>query len=370
MPENRPTPDGTSLDRLRRRLAELTALDAPVGFEEPVQQRVRDWLRPVVETVEIDVRGNLYARRPGTARDGLVVMLGAHADEIGFIVTHVTPAGFLRFTKLGFPTDMVLPGQRVRVLGAHGPIDGAIGVKPGHVLSADEARRVPAVDRLYIDIGAGTAAEVQAWGVEPGTPVCFHGPLTATRNPQRVLGKAVDNRAGVLALIETAERLAGSALAASLVFSVAVEEEVGLRGAEVAARRVQPDVFLAIDTVPANGTPDLAPGELPWEIGAGPLIKVREAKGLSTHRPLRELLRRSADREGIPYQWVVDTAGITDATSAQQASAAVAAGVLGIPRRYSHSAVEMLDLGDLENLIRLLTAVLPELTSREQLRRL
>src|SRR5262249_29143195 len=157
----------------------------------------------------------------------------------------------------------------------------------------------------------------------------------------RVFGKAVDNRAGVLALVEVAERLAGAALSASLVFTIAVEEEVGLRGAEVAARRIQPDVFLAIDTVPANGTPDLAAGELPWEIGAGPLIKVREVKGLSTHRPLREFLRWVAENEGIPYQWVVDTAGITDATSAQQASAALAAGVLGIPRRYSHSAVEM-----------------------------
>jgi endoglucanase len=151
---------------------------------------------------------------------------------------------------------------------------------------------------------------------------------------------------------------------------VAVEEEVGLRGAEVAARRVQPDVFLAVDTVPADGTPDLAPGELPWEIGAGPLIKVREVRGLSTHRPLREFLRRVADERGIPYQWVVDTAGVTDATTAQQASSEVAAGVLGIPRRYAHSAVELLDLNDLENLIRLLVAALPELTGRDQLRRL
>jgi endoglucanase len=229
---------------------------------------------------------------------------------------------------------------------------------------------VPPIERLYIDIGASTAAEVRAWGVEPGTPVCFSGPLVSTRNPHRVVGKAIDNRAGILALLETAERLAQTPLAATVVFSVAVEEEVGLRGAEVAARRVQPDVFLAIDTVPANGTPDLAPGELPWEIGAGPLIKIREARGLSTHRPLRELLRRVAEVRGIPYQWVVDTAGVTDATSAQQASASVAAGVLGIPRRYSHSAAEMLDLRDLEHLIQLLVATLPDLTSREQLRRL
>lgn len=106
-----------TLNRLRDRLAELTSLDAPVGCEEPVQQWVRECLRPVVKTVEMEVRGNLYGRRPGTTDDGLVIMLGAHADEIGFMVTHVTPTGFLRFTRLGFPTVMVLPGQRVRVLG-------------------------------------------------------------------------------------------------------------------------------------------------------------------------------------------------------------------------------------------------------------
>jgi endoglucanase len=297
-------------------------------------------------------------------------MLGAHADEIGFLVTHVTPAGFLRFTKLGFPTEMVLPGQHVRVLSTHGALEGTIGVKPGHILSGDEARRVPPVEKLYIDIGATSSAEVRAWGVEPGTPVCFHGPLAPTRNPQRVIGKAIDNRAGVLALLETAERLAQTPLSATLVFCVAVEEEVGLRGAEVAARQVRPDVFLAIDTVPADGTPDLAPGELPWEIGAGPLLKVRETRGLSTHRPLREFLRRVAEERGIPYQWVVDTAGVTDATSAQQATGGVAAGVLGIPRRYSHSAAEMLDLRDLEHLIQWLCAALPELKRRDQLRRL
>jgi hypothetical protein len=121
-----------TLDRLRTRLAELTALDAPVGFEEPVQQRVREWLHPVVETVEVDVRGNLYAREPGTDTQGLVVMLGAHADEIGFIVTHVTTTGFLRFAKLGHATDMVLPhrGRPRSPPGGPGATSGHAGGLP------------------------------------------------------------------------------------------------------------------------------------------------------------------------------------------------------------------------------------------------
>src|SRR5690606_5555881 len=105
----------------------------------------------------------------------------------------------------------------------------------------------------------------------------------------------------------------------------------------VAAAHARPDVVLAIDTVPAGGTPDLRSDDLPWEIGKGPLLKVRETRGLSTHRPLRELIRRVAEQFSIPYQLIVDTAGITDATSAQQAGGQIAAAVLGLARRYSHS---------------------------------
>jgi endoglucanase len=265
---------------------------------------------------------------------------------------------------------MVLPGQRVRVLASAGEIEGVIGVKPGHVLSPEDARRVPPVSELYIDVGAASGAEASGWGIEPGTPAVFVGPLILTPHPRRVLGKAVDNRAGVVAVLESAERFARNRPAANMAFVITVEEEVGLRGAEVAARRVQPDVLLAIDTVPSGGTPDLKTDELPWGIGKGPLLKVRETKGLSTHGPLRRLIRETAAQHNIPYQLIVDTAGITDATAAQQASGNVAAMVIGLARRYSHSAVEMCDLGDLQAIIDLVTHTVRNITSRDQFQRL
>ncbi len=359
-----------SLDHLRERLAAYTALDAPVGFEEPVLRRVRDELAAVCDRVECDVRGNVYGWLDGTDADGPRVMVTAHADEIGFMVTSIRADGFLRFTKLGHPTDMVLPGQRVRVLAATGEVEGVIGVKPGHILSPEDARRVPPLPVLYIDVGAASADEAAGWGIEPGTPAVFVGPLTTTPHPRRVFGKAVDNRAGVICVLEAAERLARQRPAASVAFVITVEEEVGLRGAEVAARKVQPDVLLAIDTVPSGGTPDLTPEELPWSIGLGPLLKVRETKGLSTHGPLRRLLRDTAEHHDIPYQLIVDTAGITDATSAQQASGDVAAMVIGLARRYSHSAAEMCDLGDVQAIIDLVVHTTGRLTSRRLLSRL
>ncbi len=358
-----------SLEHLRERIAAYTALDAPTGFEEPVLRQARSDLAKCCEHVEVDVRGNVYGYQPGRDPHAPRIMVTAHADEIGFMVTSLLPDGFLRFTKLGHPTDMVLPGQRVRLLTTRGPLDGVIGVKPGHILSPDEARRTPAPGDMYIDVGAESAAQASAWGIEPGTPAVFVGELIATNNPARCFGKCVDNRAGVVCVLEVAERLSRQTPPASVVHVITVEEEVGLRGAEVAARRVAPDAVIAIDTVPSGGTPDLRSDELPWSIGKGPLLKVRETKGLSTHGPLRSLLRRAGDEAGITYQLVVDTAGITDATAAQQASGDVAAIVVGLARRYSHSAVELFDLRDVEATIQLVCAAATRLTDKDMLKR-
>lgn len=357
-------------DTLRDRIAAYTHLNAPVGFEEPVLDQARDELSGVCERVEVDARGNVYAYLPGTKPEGPRVMITAHADEIGFLVTSFTAKGFLRFCKLGHPTDLVLPGQRVRVLASSGVIEGVIGVKPGHVLSGDEARSIPPIESLYIDVGATCEDDVAEWGIEIGTPVVYVGELTATKNPQRCFGKCPDNRAGVVAVLEIAERLAASPPPCEVVFVITVEEEIGLRGAAVAAQHVRPDVLLVIDTVPSGGTPDLSSEQLPWDIGDGALLKVREVKGLSTHGPLRNLVRQTAEAQNIRHKLIVDTAGITDATSAQQASGDIAAMVIALARRYSHSAVEMFDLSDVAAIIDLTCHVTQRMESVDQLQRL
>ena len=350
-------------------LRTLTNLSAPVGFEEPILNYVREQWQRCCERVEQDARGNVYAWQPGSDPQAPVIMLTAHADEIGFIVTSILPNGFLRFTKLGQPTDAVLPGQRVRVLTPMGPLEGVIGVRPGHILTPEQARQVPRLNEMYLDIGARSDQEALAWGIEPGTPAVFVGELTATHLPGRYFGKSVDNRLGIACLLQLARQWKHETIAVTRVFVLTVEEEIGLRGASVAAMKAQPDVVLAIDTVPAGGTPELSRDELPWEIGAGPLLKILEGKGLVTHRPLRELFRQVAEETGIPYQLIVDTAGITDASSAQQASGDIAALVLGLARRYSHSAVEMFDLADAEHLVEWISVVVPRLVSKSQLMR-
>ena len=286
-------------NHLRQELTRWTAFEAPTGFEEPVLAAVREELLPLCDSVELDVRGNLYGTLAGTDESAPRVMLTAHADEIGFIVTALLPGGFVRFARLGGPTISVLPGQRIRLLGSAGPIEGVIGVKPGHILQGDEAQRVPAVDQMYVDVGAESVEQLSEWGIEPGTPGVFVGELVATSHPHRMFGKSVDNRAGIVAVLNLAKRFSQNRPACHCQFVITVEEEIGLRGAAVAAIKAAPDVVIAIDTVPAGGTPELRLDELSWTIGAGPLLKVRESHGLSTHGPLRNCSERSQRLAGF-----------------------------------------------------------------------
>ena len=350
----------------------MTALSGPVGFEEPVLTYVREQLGRSCERVDVDVRGNVYGHQPGTSADGPRIMVTAHADEIGFMVTSILPGGYLRFAKLGQPTDQVLPGQRIRVLSKSGPLEGVIGVKPGHVLTPSEARQTPAIEEMYFDVGASSATEASDWGIESGTPAVFVGELMPTRNPHRCFGKSVDNRAGVAAVLAISRQLADSTMPASRVYTNVVDEEVGLRAAAMVAaaagatRRRVGDRYSSRQGARRN----CVRTALPWEIGEGPLIKVRETRGLSTHPVLRDLIRRVAFVHEIPYQLIVDTAGITDATAAQQAGSQVAAAVIGLARRYAHSAVEMFDITDVQALIELVSLTIAELKTKSQLLRI
>ena len=360
-----------SLDALREKLADWTRLEAPTGFEEPMLVAARDALAPLCDSMRLDVRGNLYAEINGVDPSAPRVMITAHADEIGFMVTSLTSEGFLRFTRLGGPTVSVLPGQRVRLLPeGKPPVEAVIGVKPGHILTGEEAFRVPPVEEMYLDAGAESLQQLTEWGIEPGTPAVFVGDLISTSHPSRVFGKSIDNRAGWLAVLEIAKRLSQDRPRGDCVIVLTVEEEIGLRGAAVATMEASPDVVIAIDTVPSGGTPELSDDELPWKIGAGPLLKVRETSGLSTHTPLRNLFRSTAAEHEISYQLIVDTAGITDATAAQQSSGDIAAVTLGLARRYSHSAVEMLDLNDLAQLIEWVEITTRKLLDKKQLQRI
>lgn len=329
---------------LRADLAELTALHAPSGAEQPVIARLRNLFTPLVDHIHIDHMGNLTATREGPP-DAPHIVVSAHADEIGAIVASIEADGFLRLAAIGGVQPRLLEGRAVWVNGH----PGVIGAQSGHLLPRGEPGRSTTLADLYVDLGVDDAASVEALGVRIGNPVVVLSELRDLAGT-RVAGKGIDNRASCVLLLHLLRRLQGHALPCRLTALVAVQEEVGLRGARVAYERLQPDIAIVVDTFPATGTPDTRSHHYPAHIGRGVLIIPASGSSnqgfLIPHAALNVMIA-AAERANVPYQLAVTTGGVTDAAAAHQAASGIATLQINIPRRYSHSPVETLDLSDL-----------------------
>jgi putative aminopeptidase FrvX len=335
---------------LYRTLEELTALDGVSGFEQDVVRYLRDALLPLADRVEVDAMGNLYATRQG-AGAGPRLMVSAHSDEIGGIVKSIDERGFMRFDPLGGVLAGTLVGRRVRIRGHL----GVIGVKSGHLQSVAEQGKVPAVQELYIDVGANNAAEVRAMGIAIGDPVAYYSPLVRLHGGDRVCGKAIDNRIGCAIILELFRRLKDAPLAGALHGVICVQEEVGLRGARVAAYRVEPDYAVVLDTFMAGDTPDVDYyQELPARIGQGPVLLLANSAHIG-HPAVNRYLRQAAQACDVNLQpcTIVGKAG-TDAGAIHLSRQGVPTAGLGLARRYSHTPVCTLDLNDAADALRLL----------------
>lgn len=338
-------------------LAELTALDGVSGQETTVVRRLAELLRPVADEVNADPMGNLYAIRR-EARPGPTLAVFTHGDEIGMMVKAVDADGFIRFHTIGGTPASVLPARVVRIGGRH---LGVIGIKSGHYQTVEDASRVKPAAESYIDVGARSAAEVDAMGIHVGDPIALVAPLTRlTYNPDLVTGKAIDNRVACALLVRLfVDRIAIPA--GTLVGVVAVQEEVGLRGARVAAHRLQPDLAIVVDTMPAAGTPDMRRDtELNAVMSSGPVFQIMSRDYLMPPA-VRNFLVQTAEAEGIPYQISALHTSNTDAAAIHLAGRGIPTGVIALPRRYSHSPVEMLDLNDAANALRLLKAIVGQM---------
>jgi len=325
---------------------ELAALDGVSGHEQPVIARLAELIRPFVQSIEIDSYGNLYAFRE-EATAGPVLMITAHADEIGLIVKSIEPTGLLRVEKVGGVIESLLVGRRVRVRGHR----GVIGVRPGHLQTSEEQRLAPSLRELYVDLGYDTREEVEALGVRVGDAIAYEEPVERLANERRITGKALDNRISCAVLALLMERLRHVTLSCRLVAVVTVQEEVGLRGAQMAGYRLNPDAAIVIDTVPAGGTPDVDYyRDLGIRIGDGPVLALASGmgsvRGHLAHPGMRDFVIKTAQEEGIPLQLALFPRSTSDIASLHLVRGGIPAAVLNIPRRYAHSPVETLDLGD------------------------
>jgi endoglucanase len=319
-------------------IKKLTEPYGPSGSEEQIRAIIEAEVAPLADEVRTDAMGSLIAIKHGSG--GKRVMLSAHMDEIGLIVSYVDEKGFLRAQPIGGVNPMTLWGGRVQFA------DGQLGVIAPE--KGDEFRKEPDLSKLYIDIGATSREEAQG---RLGQAAGFVRPFADLG--KRVVAKAMDDRIACAVLVETLRQLSGSPHEVYFVFTV--QEEVGLRGARTSAYGLDPQIGIAVDVTGAGDTPE-AP-TLAMKLGAGPCIKVMDA-GMLTHPGLKELLIRAAEENSIPYQLEVLPRGTTDATAIQLTRGGVPAGCISIACRYIHSPSEMVDMDDVTNAVRLLLAAL------------
>ena len=335
-------------------LAKICKTPGASGFEQKVRELVITELKDLVDEVEVDNMGNVYAIKRG--RESKKVMIGAHMDEIGFIVTHIDDKGFIRFHTLGGFDPKTLTAQRVII---HGKKDiiGVMASKPIHVMTADEKNKVAKLSDYFIDTGL-SAKEVKEL-VEIGTPITREREFIEMGNC--VNGKSLDNRLAVFILIETLKALKGKEVPYDIYGVFTVQEEVGIRGANVSALRVQPDFGFGLDTTIAFDLPGAAEHEMITKLGEGTAIKIMDASTICDYRMV-DYMKKTADKHKIKWQPEILTAGGTDTAGIQRMTEGGSiAGAVSIPTRNLHQVIEMANKDDIRGSIDLLVACVSEL---------
>ncbi len=347
-----------------QQLARYSNARAISGFEGEVRQLLHQQLASC-GGLRHDEADNFSCVRPGEADEGQCaprVALVAHMDEIGFMVQGMTPDGFLTLVPIGGWWNHTLPSQRVLVQaraaeGAEKPwIPGQIGTKPPHLLPESQRSQVMPTDALFVDVGASCEEELRALGIRPGCPVVPDVQMQKLAIPHRVMGKAFDNRAGVVCMVEVMRQLAkeDASLPCTVVAVGTVQEELGTRGAR--AMGYQSDLHIILEGPPADdsfGQPGLCRQGV---LGKGVQIRLFDPTHL-TPPMLADWVLRVAEEEGIPHQVTVRRSGGTDAAASYSNWNGRPAIVLGVPCRYIHAHNSILDERDMEACIRLCHAL-------------
>ena len=324
-------------------LRSILETPSPSGYEQPVQRLVREYASGFADDVRTDVHGNVIAAVNPDAP--LRVMFAGHADQIGLVVTYIDELGFLYTNPIGGWDSQQLIGQRMTVHTAEGPVPAVIARKAIHLLDEEERKRVVKQKELWLDIGARDQADAQAV-VQVGDPVTLELGYQEMRNGL-ANAPGMDDKTGLWIAMEAARRAAERGGLSVGVFAVAtVQEEIGLRGARTAAYGVDPQVGIAIDVTHATDCPTIDKGEAcdVW-IDRGPVV----FRGPNVNPVVFDRLRAAAQSAEVPVQWAALGRGASnDANALQLNRAGVAAGIVGVPNRYMHSAVEVVSLADLD----------------------
>ena len=335
----------------REFLIRLLETPSPSGYEQPIQKIVRDYLGSVADTIHTDAHGNVIGVKNAGAP--MRMLLAGHCDQIGLIVQYIDADGYISVQPIGGWDPMQLVGSRVVIWTASGPVPGVIARKPIHLLTDEERKVVPKMKDLWIDIGAPDKADAESV-VRVGDCVTFELKFQPLRN-NRACSVAMDDKIGLWVVLEAFRRAAQAGpLPCALYVASTVQEEIGLRGAQTSSYAVDPTVAIAVDVTHATDCPTIdkkSEGDI--GLGKGPVVY----RGPNMNPHVVDRLLAAGKAKEIPVQLAASgRATPTDANVLQTTRAGVATGLVSVPNRYMHSAVETISLDDADRAADLLAA--------------
>jgi len=335
---------------------------SPTGYESSGQKIWLDYLKPYVNEWHLDHYGTAY----GVVNPGknFKVVIEAHADEISWFVNYISDDGFIYVVRNGGSDHLIAPSKRVNIYTDQGIVKGVFGWPAIHTRRGEDAAKlVPKMENIFIDVGAKDKEEVTNMGIHVGCVITFEDEVIKLNN-KFYCGRALDNRMGGFCIAEVARKLSESSteLPYSLYIVNAVQEEVGLRGAEMIARNISPDVAIVTDVTHDTGTP-LVNAKIHGDTkcGNGPSLTYAPA----VHNTLLKLIQEAADRENIPFQREASSRSTgTDTDAFAYSNKGVPSALISLPLRYMHTTVEMAHIADVENVIKLIIASLKSIENQ------
>lgn len=337
---------------------ELSNLIGVSGHEEEVAEYLLMKLEHLnVDKAWIDPLGNVLAIKEGTDSNGLKILLDAHIDEVGFMISHIDDKGFITIETLGGIDKRLMLGALIQFQSeSQERIIGVVGASPPHITKSEDREKVPDINQMFVDIGCGSYDEVKQKGLDIGSVGTFYTECKRLSD-DTLLGKAFDDRTACNVILHTLEKLKDEPIKNTILVNFAVQEEVGGRGARVGAYSLEPSIALALENTIASDVPGVPPQKIVTAIGNGPAITAAD-RSLIVPKKILDRIKKAAEELGISWQYKKPTYGGTDAGVISISKSGVPSGVISVPCRYIHSNAGLLKVDDILKTIELVTKFL------------
>lgn len=340
-------------------LKQLTDIDGIAGHEYDIKHEMRALLEPNSDEMIYDNLGGVFGKKQSQSGNK-TIMIAGHLDEVGFMVTKIDDNGYIKFTPVGGWWNQVMLSQKVTITTDKGDkIRGVIGSKPPHVLGAEERKKPVDIDKMFIDVGAKDKKEAEAAGIEIGNMITPYSEFETLLNSNYLMAKAFDNRYGCALAVDVLDELKDTSVQVNVVSGANVQEEVGLRGAKVAAYKIKPDLAIAVDVCIAYDSPGMEQdGDV--KLGEGPAVIALDGSNIGHVGFLRHV-KKVAKAHNIALQFDTMPGGGTDAGNIHTSLDGIPSICISVPVRYMHSNVSVLHQEDYQKAVQLVTEIVKAL---------